>query len=62
MRVTVVNDVLTHDRRRHMLWLIWIAIMLLVPMLAGVHVWFEIHQQPVETPAAPRSVPSDSHS
>jgi len=44
-------------------WLIWIAIMLLVPMLAGVHVWFEIHQQPADTPAAaPRSIPSDSHS
>jgi len=44
-----------------MLWLIWIAIMLLVPMLAGVHVWFEIHQQPAEAPAATsRSVPSDS--
>jgi hypothetical protein len=45
-----------------MLWLIWIAIMLLVPMLAGVHVWFEIQQQPADTPTAPRSVPSDSQS
>ncbi len=27
-----------------MLWLIWIAVMLLVPTLAGVKVWFDTHQ------------------
>ncbi len=28
-----------------MLWLIWIAIMLLVPALVGVQVWLETHQE-----------------
>jgi hypothetical protein len=28
-----------------MLWLIWIAIMLLVPALAGVKVWFDIRRK-----------------
>jgi hypothetical protein len=30
-----------------MLWLIWIAMMLLVPMAAGAHVWFQLrYEQP----------------
>jgi hypothetical protein len=28
-----------------MLWLIWIAIMLLIPALAGVKVWFDTHRK-----------------
>jgi hypothetical protein len=28
-----------------MLWLIWIAIMLLTPVLAGVGVWLQTHAQ-----------------
>ena len=28
-----------------MLWLIWIAMMLLVPVMAGVKVWFNIHRK-----------------
>jgi hypothetical protein len=28
-----------------MLWLIWIAMMLLVPVLAGVKVWFDTHRE-----------------
>jgi len=28
-----------------MLWLIWIAMMLLVPALAGVKVWFDTHRK-----------------
>ena len=31
-----------------MLWLIWIAIMLLTPVLAGVAVWLQIQAQPRE--------------
>jgi hypothetical protein len=31
-----------------MLWLIWIAIMLLTPILAGVAVWHQTHAQPHE--------------
>ena len=31
-----------------MLWLIWIAIMLLTPVLAGVGVWLQLHAQPGE--------------
>jgi hypothetical protein len=27
-----------------MLWLIWIALMLLVPVGAGVHVWWQLHR------------------
>jgi hypothetical protein len=34
-----------------MLWLIWIAIMLLTPVLAGVGVWRQIHAQPREIAA-----------
>lgn len=29
-----------------MLWLIWIAIMLLTPILAGVSVWYQTRAQP----------------
>jgi hypothetical protein len=32
-----------------MLWLIWIAIMLLTPILAGVGVWHHMQAQPRET-------------
>jgi len=28
-----------------MLWLIWIAIMLLTPIVAGLNVWREIHER-----------------
>ena len=28
-----------------MLWLIWIAMMLVVPALAGVKVWFDTHRE-----------------
>jgi hypothetical protein len=28
-----------------MLWLIWIAMMLLVPALAGIKVWFDTHRK-----------------
>ncbi|MDQ2997711.1 MAG: hypothetical protein M3R61_11725 [Chloroflexota bacterium] len=31
-----------------MLWLIWIAIMLLAPVLAGIGVWRQTHAQPRE--------------
>ena len=31
-----------------MLWLIWIAIMLLTPVLAGIAVWRQTHAQPHE--------------
>jgi len=31
-----------------MLWLIWIAIMLLTPVLAGVGVWLQTQAQPRE--------------
>jgi hypothetical protein len=27
-----------------MLWLIWIALILLVPIGAGVHVWWQLHR------------------
>lgn len=46
-----------------MLWLIWIALMLLVPMVAGVHVWFELHQQPADAPAATTlAISNEAHS
>jgi hypothetical protein len=31
-----------------MLWLIWIAMMLLVPVLAGVKVWFDTHRDQLD--------------
>jgi hypothetical protein len=33
-----------------MLWLIWIAIMLLTPVIAGVQVWLQINHPPVDAP------------
>ena len=41
-----------------MLWLIWIAIMLLTPVLAGIGVWRQILAQPRDVPLA--ETPSDS--
>jgi hypothetical protein len=39
-----------------MLWLIWIALMLLTPVLVGINVWRQTHAQPAEVPAeAPKS-------
>ena len=35
-----------------MLWLIWIVLMILVPVGAGVHVWWQLHRVP-QTGAAP---------
>ena len=37
-----------------MLWLIWIAIMLLVPIGAGVHIWWQLHRAPQEDGASPQ--------
>jgi hypothetical protein len=31
-----------------MLWLIWIAIMLVVPAIAGLKVWFDTHRDQPE--------------
>jgi hypothetical protein len=36
------------SRRIPMLWLIWIAIILLTPVLAGIAVWRQTHAQPHE--------------
>jgi hypothetical protein len=44
--------------RTPMLWLIWIAIMLLTPVLAGIRVWRRTHTQPREMNFAEQ--PSDS--
>ena len=41
-----------------MLWLIWIAIMLLTPVLAGVGVWLQTHAQSREAVMA--EAPNDS--
>jgi hypothetical protein len=41
-----------------MLWLIWIAIMLLTPVLAGIAVWRQILAQPREMNIA--EMPNDS--
>jgi hypothetical protein len=41
-----------------MLWLIWIAIMLLTPVLAGIGVWRQTHAQPREMKIA--ELPNDS--
>jgi hypothetical protein len=38
-----------------MLWLIWIAIMLLTPVLAGIGVWRQLRTQPREVPIAERA-------
>lgn len=40
-----------------MLWLIWIAIMLLTPVLAGIGVWRQTHAQQRQT--MPAEAPSD---
>jgi hypothetical protein len=40
-----------------MLWLIWIAIMLLTPVLAGIGVWRQLRTQPRNTPSA--ELPND---
>jgi hypothetical protein len=40
-----------------MLWLIWIAIILLIPVLAGIGVWRQTHAQPHEVLA---EAPNDS--
>lgn len=34
-----------------MLWLIWIVIMLMVPLLVGVHVWLQTRQETIESRA-----------
>jgi hypothetical protein len=34
-----------------MLWLIWIALMLVTPVVAGISVWWQIHARPDEAPA-----------
>ena len=31
-----------------MLWLIWIAMMLVVPAIAGVKVWFDTHHRQLD--------------
>ena len=36
-----------------MLWLIWIAMMLLVPAAAGVQVWFQLRRAPADVPVIP---------
>jgi hypothetical protein len=38
-----------------MLWLIWIAIMLLTPVLAGIGVWRQIRTQPRQVPITERA-------
>jgi hypothetical protein len=35
-----------------MLWLIWIALMLLTPVLAGVHVWLQLRGEAASEAAA----------
>ncbi len=37
-----------------MLWLIWIALMLLIPIGAGVHVWWRLHRTSYEDGALPQ--------
>jgi hypothetical protein len=34
-----------------MFWLIWIALMLLTPMLAGVRVWLQLRGETNDTPS-----------
>lgn len=43
-----------------MLWLIWIAIILLTPILVGVNVWWTVraHTEPVIAEAPAEQVPS----
>ena len=35
-----------------MLWLIWIVLILLTPIGAGVHVWWQLHRTPHEIAAS----------
>jgi hypothetical protein len=37
-----------------MLWLIWIVLMVVVPVGAGVHVWWNLHETPREADTAQR--------
>ena len=37
-----------------MLWLIWIAVILLVPIGAGVQVWWQLHRLPEQAAVVPR--------
>jgi hypothetical protein len=37
-----------------MLWLIWIVLILLTPIAAGVHVWWQLHHIPHEVAASPQ--------
>jgi len=58
MGVTTTHNALKL-RRTPMLWLIWIAVMLLIPLGAGVYVWLQLRLDPsqpaplVDPPAAP---------
>lgn len=36
-----------------MLWLIWIAIMLAVPVFAGMKVWLQLNRESHDLPASP---------
>jgi len=45
-----------------MLWLIWIAIMLLTPVLTGIGVWRQIHAQPREVLAEAPNEPQPRRS
>ena len=37
-----------------MLWLIWIVLILLTPIAAGAHVWWQLHRTPHEVAASPQ--------
>jgi hypothetical protein len=37
-------------RMKAMFWLIWIALMLLTPMLAGIRVWLQLRGEADDTP------------
>ena len=37
-----------------MLWLIWIVLILLTPIGASVHVWWQLHRTPREAVASPQ--------
>jgi len=36
-----------------MLWLIWIALMLLTPVLAGIRVWLQLRQEAAQAASEP---------
>ena len=40
-----------------MLWLIWIVLMLLTPIGAGVHVWWQLRRTPHEIAASAQLAP-----